>query len=53
VTSDIFDRVHYALMGTILAPLLAHYPDTTVQTRRPSAEAYVDPTASKSDAATT
>jgi len=40
VTSDITDRVHYALMDTIIAPLLAHYRDATIQTRRPSAEAY-------------
>ena len=39
-TSDSIDRVHYALMDTIIAPHLAHYPDATIQTRRPSAEAY-------------
>lgn len=31
-------------MDTTIAPLLAHYPDATIQTRRPSAEAYPPPT---------
>jgi hypothetical protein len=40
VTSDIIDRVHYRLSGHDHRATLAHYPDTTIKTRRPSAEAY-------------